>query len=128
MLTQAPEVCEQGPSQPTVRTSWSGGSASFWSSRPHRSQNWKLCKHLFPFRRENQRVQAGQQFGTAEALRAGTVLSSKAGERRHQSKETHAGKAEFLAEELSRPSIALCGLCEVRWPGQGQKPSAPAAA
>ncbi len=36
-------------------------------------------------------------------------------------KEGHAGKAEFLAEELSRLSIALCGLCEVRWPGQGQK-------
>ncbi|DBA67783.1 TPA: hypothetical protein ACH3X2_001217 [Trebouxia sp. C0005] len=58
MLTQAPEVCEQGPSQPTVRTSWSGGSASFWSSRPHRSQNWKLCKHLFPFRRESFSVQS----------------------------------------------------------------------
>ncbi len=103
------------------------------------------ASHSFPA--AEQRVQSGQQFETAEAFRAGTVLSSKAGARQHQSKvsqskacfgstvvkvgnvnvrtlagkEAHAGKAEFLAEELSRLSIALCGLSEVRWPEQGQK-------
>ena len=103
------------------------------------------ASHSFPA--AEQRVQAGQRFETAEAFRAGTVLSSKAGESKHQSKvsqsracfgssvvkvgnvnvrtlareEAHAGKAEFLAEKLSRLSLALCGLCEVRWPRQGQK-------
>ena len=38
-------------------------------------------------------------------------------------KEAYAGKAEFLSEKLSRLSIAFCGLCEVRWSGQGQKAS-----
>ena len=101
------------------------------------------ASHSFPA--AEQRVQAGQHVETAEAFSAGTVLS-KAGDSKHQSnsqskacfgssvvkvgnvnvrtlagKEAHAGKAEFLAEELSRLSIALCGLCEVRWPGQGQK-------
>ncbi|KAL0032723.1 hypothetical protein WJX79_005630 [Trebouxia sp. C0005] len=41
------------------------------------------ASHSFPA--AEQRVQAGQQFETAEAFRAGTVLSFKAGERQHQS-------------------------------------------
>ncbi len=48
-------------------------------------------------------------------------LSSRSATFALPGKEAHAGKAEFLAEELSRLSIALCGLCESRWPGQGQK-------
>ena len=88
----------------------------------------------------------GQQLKTVEAFRAGAVSSTRADSSEHQSnvsqskvlfgptlsrsamsmsvhllKEAHAGKAEFLSAEPARLSLALCGLSEVRWTGQGQK-------
>ena len=57
------------------------------------------ASHSFPA--AEQRVQAGQQFETAEAFRAGTVLSSKAGESKHQSKSV---KAELVLGPLSSRS------------------------
>ncbi|DBA77813.1 TPA: hypothetical protein ACH3X1_009170 [Trebouxia sp. C0004] len=89
----------------------SGSKRASSSKRQRLSERVQSC----PPKHQSKVSQSKACFGSTVVKVGNVNVRTLAG------KEAHAGKAEFLAEELSRLSIALCGLCEVRWPGQGQK-------